>query len=303
MSDLANHVDEYLRMRRSFGFKLVFPGRVLPEFVAHVEAAGTDTITVELAIEWAGSSDAAPIVLSHRLGAVRGFARYMTTIDPATQVPPAGVWPSTATRPAPYVWSDTEIRALLNAAGGLSDPLRAATYETLFGLLAACGMRIGEALGLARTDVDLERGVITINDAKFGRSRFVPMHPTTTDALGAYLTRRNRLCPRADTASLFVSSRGSALAYRSVHTTFIDLSTTIGVRTDSVRPRIHDIRHSFAVRTLINWHRAGADIETRMPALSNYLGHTNPSGTYWYLTAVPELMELAAARLDTRGRP
>lgn len=244
MSDLAGHVQDYLRMRRALGFKLRFAGQVLPQFVAYLEAAGASTVSAELAIAWAGSPEGLqPISLSHRLGAVRGFARYLATIDPATEVPPCGIWPSVAARPAPYLWSDIEIRALLDATRRLNPPLRAATHETLFGLLASSGMRVGEALGLGRDDVGLAGGVITVQDAKFGRSRLVPLHPTTIDALRTYVERRDQLCPKARSAKFFVSAGGTALTYGAVHKTFVDLTTAIGLRTATARPRMHDLRH------------------------------------------------------------
>jgi integrase/recombinase XerD len=299
LTDFAGHVANYLRMRRALGFKLAFPGQVLPQFAAYLDDAGASRLTVGLAIAWAGLAQGVqPISLAHRLGAVRGFARYLQTIDPSTEVPPGGIWPSTAPRPTPYLWSDADIRALLDATQELRPPLRALTHETLFGLLAASGLRVGEALRLARRDVDLHRGVLSIRDSKFGRSRLVPLHPSTTEALKDYTTRRDRLSPH--TATYFVTSVGTSLRYGGVRIVFIQLTTAIGLRTESVRPRMHDLRHSLAVRTLIDWHRTGADIEARMPALSNYLGHVDPRGTFWYLSAAPELMELAAARLHAR---
>jgi len=301
MTDFASHVDDYLRTRRALGFKLAFPGHVLPRFAAYLDAAGASTITVGLAIDWAGLPEGVQtIMLAHRLGAVREFAKYLQTIDPATEVPPCGIWPASAPRPTPYLWSDSDIRALLDATRQLRPPLRAVTHETLFGLLVASGMRVGEALRLDRDDVDFHRGVVTIAEAKFGRSRLVPLHPSTTDAVGAYAARRDQLCPTATATTFFVTSVGSALHYSAVSATFNRLTTIIGVRTANVRPRIHDLRHSFAVRTLIGWHRCGIDVEARMPVLSNYLGHVDPAGTYWYLSAAPELMELAAARLEAR---
>ncbi|MEA2589334.1 MAG: hypothetical protein QOH66_2261 [Actinomycetota bacterium] len=304
MSDLARHLEDYLRTRRALGFKLVFPGQVLPQFVAYLEAAGASTISTDLAIAWAGlPGGVQPISLAHRLGAVRGFTRYLATIDPTTEVPPCGIWPSTARRPTPYLWSAVEVRALLDAAHGLQPPLRAATHEALFGLLAASGMRVGEALGLGREDIELTGGVITIREGKFGRSRLVPLHPSTTNALQSYAARRDQLCPKPRPTTFFVSSVGNKLAYSEVHKTFTELTTAIGLRTVTARPRIHDLRHSFAVRSLIDWHRSGLEVEGRMTVLSNYLGHVNPSGTYWYLSASPELMELAAARLSSRFRP
>ena len=197
MSDLIGHVNDYLRARRALGFKLQREGEVLPQFVDYLEASGASTITVDLAVAWAGLPQGVlPISLAHRLGAVRGFARYLATIDPATEVPPCGVWPSTTPRRVPYLYSGSDVRSLLQAARALKPPLRAASHEALFGLLAASGMRVGEAIGLGRDDVDLAEGVVTINEAKFNRSRLVPLHPTTTAALGAYAARRDRLCPR-----------------------------------------------------------------------------------------------------------
>lgn len=299
MSDLAAHLDDYLRLRRGLGFKLVYPGDVLPQFVAYLEATGAATISVAAAIAWAGLPvGVQPISLTHRLGAVRGFARYLATIDASTEVPPCGIWPSVQRRPTPYLWSDADIASLLAATRGLQPSLRAATHEALFGLLAASGMRVGEALKLARGDVDLEDGVVTVKEGKFGRTRLVPLHPTTTTALSSYARRREAAWPKSTT--FFVSSAGTPLSYGAVHKTFVELTTAIGVRTSAVRPRMHDLRHRFAVATLIDWHRAGVDVEGRMAVLSNYLGHVNPAGTYWYLSASPELMELAAAHLERR---
>jgi integrase/recombinase XerD len=299
-SRLSQHVADYLAVRRALGFKLVFPGQVLPQFVAYLETAGASTVTVDLAIAWAGlpQGRVQPVSLAHRLGAVRGFARWLATIEPATEIPPCGIWPSTTPRPAPYLWSEAEIRVLLDAARELSPRLRAATHETLFGLLAATGMRVGEAIGLARHDVDLDSGLITIGDGKFGRSRLVPLHPTTTTALRSYTVSRDRLCPNRPPTTFFVSGVGTPLTYSAVRKAFIEVTTATGLRTPTVRPRVHDLRHSFTVRTLLNWHRAGLDVGSRMAMLSTYLGHVNISGTYWYLSAAPELMELVAARLD-----
>lgn len=299
-SPLSQHLTDYLAVRRALGFKLVFPGQVLPQFVAYLETAGASTVTVELAVAWAGlpQGRVQPISLAHRLGAVRGFARWLATIDPATEVPPCGIWPSTTPRPAPYLWSETEILTLLDAARQLTSPIQAATHETLFGLLACTGMRVGETIGLARNDVDFDAGLITIRDGKFGRSRLVPLHPTTTEALRSYAVCRDRLCPNHRATAFFVSTVGTPLNYSGVRQTFVKLTTAAGLRTPTVRPRIHDLRHAFTVQTLLNWHRAGLDVGSRMAMLSTYLGHVNTSGTYWYLSAAPELMELVAARLD-----
>lgn len=302
MSALGHHLDDYLGLRRALGFKLVFPGKVLAQFVAHLDATGTSTISAHDAIAWAGlPKGVQPLHLAHRLGAIRGFARYLAAIDPATEILPTGIWPSANHRPTPYLWSESEIQALLDAARSMPSPLRAATHEALFGLLAASGMRVGEALRLERRDVDLAAGLITVHQAKGNRDRVVPLHQTTTTALAAYVAHRDRLCPAPRSTTFFVSSTGTALAYGGVHRVFIELTTAIGLRTPTVRPRMHDLRHSLAVRTLVEWHRSGVDVDRRMPVLSTYLGHVRPSGTYWYLSACPELMELVAARLDRRA--
>jgi integrase/recombinase XerD len=303
MSDLTRHVDDYLRLRRSLGFKLEWPGHLLHQLDAHFEAAGVTTLTAALIIDWARlPQDVQPLHWAHRLGAARSFAMYLKTIEPATEVPPPprDVFGARQVRPTPYLWSQSDIRHLLAACRDLRPRLRAVTYEALFGLLAVSGMRRGEALGLSRDDVDLDHGTLTIREAKFGRSRLVPLHVTAVEALRCYADHRTQLyaAPRAKT--FFVSSIGTALSPDPVNKTFVELTTAIGLRTATTRPRIHDLRHSFAVRTLIEWHRAAIDAESRMTVLSTYLGHVNPVGTYWYLSAAPELMELAAARLDQR---
>ncbi len=303
MRELARHVDDYLRLRRSLGFKLEWPGHVLHQLLAYLDAAGATSLTAELLIEWARLPQGVqPLHWAHRLGAARSFALYLKTIDPATEVPPPprDVFGARQRRPAPYLWSEMEIRRLLKACRGLRPPMRAATYEALFGLIATSGMRRGEAIGLGRDDVDLHNGVLTIREAKFGGSRLVPLHPTATEALKCYAARRDQTFPVSRANTFFVSSVGTALSRDAVNTTFVELTTAIGLRTPTTRPRIHDLRHSFAVRTLIAWHHSGVNAESRMPLLSTYLGHVNPAGTYWYLSAAPELMELAAARVDAR---
>ena len=191
-----------------------------------------------------------------------------------------------------------DIDCLLEESRSLRPPLRAATSETLFGLLATTGMRLGEAIELERGDVDFDAGVITIRQAKFDRMRLVPLHPTVTDVLDRYQAERNRLCPAPRSPTFFLSSIGTALTRSGVAQTLRQLTTSMGIRTDTVHPRAHDLRHSFAVRTLIRWHRSGVHIDAVMPQLSTYLGHIAPADTYWYLSAAPELMELTAQRLD-----
>jgi integrase len=308
MSDLARHVDDYLRLRRSLGFKLEWPGHLLHQLLVYLDAAGATTLTANLVIEWARlPQNVQPLHWAHRLGAARRFALYLKTIEPATEVPPPprDVFGARQVRPAPYLWSQSDILRLLEACRDLRPALRARTYEALFGLLAVSGMRRGEALALGRDDVDLENGVLTIREAKFGRSRLVPLHSSAVEALKCYAARRDRMYPAPRSKTFFVSSIGTALSPDPVNKTFVQLTIAIGLRTATTRPRIHDLRHSFAVRTLIEWHRSAIDTESRMAVLSTYLGHVNPVGTYWYLSAAPELMELAAARLNERfgGRP
>lgn len=304
MSEFDRHVGDYLTMRRALGFKLRREGQVLVQLAAHLERVGAEHLTTEVALRWARQPEnVAPINWAHRLGAARGFATYLKTIDPATEIPPRGLLPATAPRPTPYLWSAEDVARLVRATGQLRPPLRAATYEALFGLIAATGIRLGEAIALDRDDVDLTdlaEGLLTIREAKFGHTRLVPLHATVTETLGGYAERRDRLCPHPRSHTFFVSSVGTALLEGGVHHTFNQLTTDLGLRTATVRPRVHDLRHSFAVRTLIDWHRAGLDIDSRMSVLSTYLGHVNPAGTYWYLSASPELMALAAARLNDR---
>jgi len=301
MSALQEHVDDYLRLRRGLGFKLEREERWLGQLIVHLEAAGAVTVTSELAIGWARlPAGAQPNHWAKRLGVARKFAAYLQTIDPATEIPPAGVFGARRQRPTPYLWSQSEICRLLEGARALRSPLRAATHEALFGLLAVSGMRIGEAIALERDDVDLDAGVITIRDAKFDRSRLVPLHLTATEALRRYAAERDRLCPRPRSGAFFISTNGTALDQSRVGKTFRSITTAVGVRTQAVHPRIHDLRHSFAVQILVGWQRSGVQIDERIAALSTYLGHVSPAGTYWYLTASPELMGLAAERLDAR---
>jgi integrase/recombinase XerD len=298
---MQSHLEDYLRLRRALGFKLTWPGHVLPQFVTWLEGTGSETITTEAAISWARLSAAAnPITLSHRLGAVRGFARYLRTIDPATEIPPTGLF-GKQRRITPYIYSPDEIGRLVQAAPQLHPPLRAATHEALFGLLGVSGMRVGEALRLLREDVDLDDGVIRVRHTKFDRERLVPLHSSTTGALRGYAARRDRLCPQPPTDAFFISSVGTALRYSAVHATFHTLLVSAGFpAATSGHPRIHDLRHSMVVNTVIDWQRDGVDVASRLPVLSAYLGHVSPASTYWYLSAVPELMQLAAAGLDRR---
>lgn len=303
MKSLQERVDDYLRLRRALGYKLERHGRLLPQLVAYLEAAGASTVKRELAISWARlPSGAHPRYWAARLAIARGFAAYLKTLDPATEVPPAGVFAARYLRPTPHLWSGEDIRRVLEAARALRPPLKAASYEALFGLLAVTGMRVGEAVALEPGDVDLEGALITIREhtAKLERARLVPLHATTVAALERYVAARRRLCPRPRANTFFVSAAGTRIDRSAVSKTLRGITTALGLRTEAVRPRAHDLRHSFAVSTLVGWQRAGVRIDEQIAALSVYLGHASPADTYWYLSATPELMGAAAERLELR---
>jgi integrase/recombinase XerD len=230
---------------------------------------------------------------------VRAFARYVATIDPASEVPAEDLLPAAQRRVAPYIYSEAEIAALMAAARALSPPLHAASIETLIGLMASTGLRLGEALGLDRRDVDLSGGRCT-SASPSSKSSAVPLHPTTTEALREYARRRDRLCPAPDTAAFFLSRRGRRLHKTTVHSVFPQLIREVGLegRGHRARPRPHDLRHAYAVRTLLGWHRSGEQVEYKLPLLATFLGHAHPASSYWYLQAVPELLELVGRRLD-----
>jgi integrase len=255
-------------------------------------------VTVELAVAWARLPEGLkPITVDYRLGTVRGFARYLHAIDPAHEIPPRGLLSVPRRRPAPYIYTPGQLGEVLHRTERLQPPLRAATYRALFGLLAATGMRLGEAMALRRADVDLDAGVIVVRHAKFDRVRLVPLHPSVSAALRSYVTARDRLCPTTSCDHFFVSVTGRPLRRWAADRVFAEIAASIGLR-NAVHARVHDMRHAFAVHTLIDGHRDGADISALLPVLSTYLGHVQPANTYWYLTAVPELMQLVAARLD-----
>lgn len=302
-AELRRHVTEYLAIRRSVGFKLDRTEKLLGLFCDYLDTHGQDRITTDTAIAWA--KDTSPTAgtnwWAQRLSVVRSFARHLHAIDPAHEVPPPGVFPTRPNRAVPYVYTDAEIASLMAAARGLACPLRAVTHETLIGLLAVTGMRIGETLRLDRGDVDLSAGLLRIRESKFGKSRHVPIHASTVDALARYARRRDRLGPTPRDPAWFISTAGTRLLYCNVHLTWLKLVETAGLapRSKSCRPRPHDLRHRFAVVTLQDWYRQGLDVQARLPLLSTYLGHTNPAHTYWYLTGTPELLGIIAARLDT----
>jgi integrase/recombinase XerD len=269
--------------------------------VDFLERAGAQRITTELALAWAKLPvDARPHYWRQRLGIARAFARYVVTIDPASEVPPEDLLPATQRRVAPYIYSEAEIDALMHAARALRAPLHAASIETLIGLMATTGLRLGEALGLDRRDVDLRDGALHVRAAKQHKQREVPLHPTTADALREYARLRDRLCPMPDTAAFFLSPQGRRLHKSTVHRLFPQLIREVGLEGSGqrARPRPHDLRHAYAVRTLLGWHRSGEEVERKLPLLATFLGHAHPARSYWYLQAVPELLEIIGRRLD-----
>lgn len=306
MSPLRQAVEEYLALRRGLGFALRGPGAMLPQFAAFLEQEGASYITRELALRWATQpANAHPAHWATRLSTVRRFAQFWSASDPRTEVPPLGLLPYRYRRTPPYIYTAGEIQRLIDAAKQLPSPtgLRPATYATLFGLLAVTGLRISEALALNRADVDGAEAVLIIRRTKFGKSRLVPVHPSTQRALRRYTRGRDRVHPKPTTESFFVSERGARLTQWTVRYTFNRLSRRMGLRGPADRrgPRLHDFRHRLAVDTLLRWYRAGVDVERHLPELSTYLGHGHIADTYWYLSAVPELLRLAAARLEARG--
>jgi len=304
MSALRQACADYLALRRALGFKLARHGRLLPDLVAHLERAGSATVTTGLALEWATQPVGHPQEWAVRLSIARGFARYLQTLDESAEVPPADLLPRCRRRPTPYLYSEEEIAALLAATATLRFLFGAATYRTLIGLLSVSGMRVGEAIGLDRGDVDLAVGCVTVRGGKFGASRELPLHESTLRALDAYGRLRDQHWPRPKAPAFFLSTAGTRLLYENVYKTFRGLVAEAGLRPRAGcgRPRIHALRHTFAVRTLIDWYRAGVDVDARMPRLSSYLGHAAPAWTYWYLQAMPELLALAAERLERAGR-
>lgn len=305
---LAGQLDDYLAIRRAFGYRLARPEKLLRQFLAYLDAIGADRVSLDAALAWASlPAGGSPAWWGHRLSVVRVFARHLHGLDPRHELIPPDVLPARSHRATPYLYSEDDIAALMSAAASLPRPLRAATMETIIGLLAVTGMRIGEALRLDRDDVDLAARVLTIRSSKFGKSREVHIHATTVEALAAYARTRDRLRPSAEPA-FFVSAAGTRIVYCNFHLAWLEVVRRAGLepRSAGCRPRPHDLRHGFAVRTLLGWYRDGADVAARMLLLSTHLGHVDPGATYWYLSAAPELLALVVARLesvDAGGRP
>jgi len=306
MTGLEEQLADYLTMRRALGYKLTHHARLLDNFVGYLDDHGASWVSVELAVAWATQPvEADPVWWAQRLSAVRSFATHLRSLDARTEVPPKDLLAHRARRVAPHVYSHDEIDALMTAARCIHSPFKAATFETLIGLLAATGMRVGEAINLDSAAVDLDRAVVIVTNTKFGKSRAVPLHASTAAALDTYAQQRRDRWPSPHADSFFVSTVGTRLIHTNINAVFRKLISDTGIGNHGERrPRPHDLRHSFAVRVLLGWYHNGEDVQARLPSLSTYLGHTKPTSTYWYLSAVPELMAIAAERLEgTEERP
>jgi integrase/recombinase XerD len=279
-------------------------------FADHLDGQGVTRLTIDAVTEWATAPQGtAPYWHWLRLSAVRGFAVHLHAADPVHQVPPADLLPRQYTRPAPYLFSDDAVIALIRAAGRMRHGPAALTYQTLIGLLAVTGLRPGEAYRLDREHFDAHNGTLTVVRSKYGKSRQLFLHSSTVTALQEYGRHRDRFYPQPAEPSLLVSMQRTRLNVISTERSFVRLAHVVGLepRSDRTRPRLKDLRHSFAVNTLIGWYRRGVDVDARLPVLSTWLGHVDPQASYWYLQASPELLALAAQRAsrhhDQEARP
>ncbi len=301
--ELRDRLDRYIALRRAVGFPMRAEERLLRDFVKFVEHRGEDeAVRSQVAVDWACLDDHCGVSgPARRLSIVRGFLAHVRASVPQTEVPPVGLVAGNR-RPTPYIYTDQELRALVEAARllGPNDSLRPHTHATIIGLLAASGLRAGEITRLRLEDVHLEAELphLRVLDTKFHKSRLVPLHPSTATALRAYATQRSRLGYDGLCDHFFVSERPGAIQYQSIRRTFVGLVRRLGLGTGTQHLRLHDLRHTFAVRRLLAWYREGADVRARLPELSVYLGHVRPEDTYWYLSAIPELLGIAARRFE-----
>ncbi len=286
---------DYLTMRRGFGFKLISEGKLLKTFISFLEQREQVIITTEFALAWAKlPTTTAPARWGRRISVARSFARYCRAIEPKTEVPSDGLLPCDYKRPSPCLFQDNDIRQILRASQkrGLNGPFFGQTLHCLFGLLSVTGLRIGEALSLNIEEVDLNAGILTVGNTKFGKSRLVPLHDTTVRVLSEYLMQREEFLAGHKIHYWFVNKLKNQLTYTCVkyHFDIIVKTLDIDCPHERRRPHLHDIRHYFARRVLLNWYRDGVDVERNLPKLSAYLGHVETRDTYWYLSACPELM-------------
>ena len=301
---LTPQLERYLSVRRRLGYDLRTAERILRRFIRYADAEGAVHIDTALFLRWHGSlTEACGPTRAARLCVVRMFAQWLSSFDPAHEVPPRGLLPASTRRPRPHIYSEAEIGSIIAEARDLPSiyGLRGLTCSTLFGLVAVTGLRISEALALNRGDLDTGDGVLRVRFGKQGRERLLPLDQSVVAQLDAYATERDRLLGCAAPA-FFVAEKGTRLTDCGARYNFAQVCQRIGLRAEQRYgrhgrgPRIHDLRHTFAVRTMINWYRTGKDPAREMIRLTTYLGHGNPSDTFWYLEAVPELLELAMAR-------
>ena len=317
MKAMIREIEEYLELRRGMGFKLQVDETHLKRFAAFLAERKASHITTQLALAFACENARVGVVgRVGRLVAIRGFARHLHAFEPKREIPPAGLIRRTKTRARPRLCSQREVSRLLAAALDVTATktrgLRPWTLYALFGLLAVTGMRVGEVIALRRGDLSWEDGVITVRDGKFGKTRMVPVHRTTLKVLREYARRRDRHLRRAwrgeDVSNacdlFFVSNRGTVLSSSGLRTSFRGLLRRSGMAgPEHPNMRIHDLRHRFAVETLRRWYRqTDCDVESRLPALSTFLGHVNVEATYWYLSSTPALCAAVASRLEARWK-
>jgi integrase/recombinase XerD len=310
MNTLATHLTDYLALRRSMGHKLDGPARQLPTLVEFCDRTGQGVLTTDLMLRWAltptSTSQQSPMssIPSHRIVAARGFARYMAGIDPATEVPAAGLINHHRPRKTPYIYTATEVTALLEAVPRITaSAFRADTFRIMIALLSVTGMRIGEILNLKDSDVDRSRRTLLVTESKFGKTRLVPVHETTMTGITRYQRQRNKALPNRKASNVLLSMAGTAVFYSDACATFRRIVNTAGVGAGARRPpRMHDFRHTFAVRTLLRWYATGQDVTAKLPVLATYLGHRDPTSTYWYLSATPELLAHAVGMLEDTGK-
>ncbi len=299
MTAIRQLAREYLALRRSLGYRLVTPGRLVMDFAEQLDQHGVCYVSVEAALSWATAPDASPYWHWYRLSVARGFAAYLHSFDERHQVPPSDLLARHYHRVAPFLFTDADLAALMRAAEARPARLHALTCRTLIGLLAVTGIRPGEAYALDRDHVDLSGARLLVVNGKYGKSRELALHPSTVVALQEYVQRRDQLCPRPAAPSFFLCLSGARLHPSNTDKAFARLVGQAGLQPRSTRsgPCLKSLRHSFAVNTLVDWYRSGVDVDTRLPLLSTWLGHVAPSSTYWYLQATPVLLGLAAELL------
>lgn len=312
MTPLHRAVDDYLALRRQLGVTLHEAGRVLTAFAGYAAQAHAEYVTTALVLRWAAQlTHVSAATINGRFQVIRRFAQWRQLTDARTEVPPADLLPGRYRRRPPRLCREEDIPRLLTAARQLRSAkgLRGRTYETLFGLLAVTGLRSSEVVALDDSDLDHRQATLLVRRTKFGKSRLVPVHASTMEALAAYQAIRNRVVRQRLVDALFVSERGVRITQGAAEYTFARVSAEIGVRPRFRAhrlgrgfPRLHDLRHRFAIRTLVNGYRAGGPVDPLLPVLATYLGHVHVHDTYWYLEAVPELLQLATERLTGGGK-